>query len=276
MGGKSSAPAAPDYGPIAQSDTYQAQLEYNVAENQLQFGKDQFNQVWPYAQSYLQQQTASSAAQTQQAQTSQQYYDSTYKPIESQFATQAINYNTPANANQQAGGAMADVASTFDANRAASLSSLESYGIDPSQTRYGALDLGTRISQAAATAAAGTQSRLNTQATGMALEGDAINTGRGYASTVANDYTTATNAGMAGINAANSTTTTGVNAMGSPSSYFGLGNSSNANAAGAMNMGYQNQLSGAQFSAQQSEAAWGGIGSLVGAGIGVAGMAMMM
>ena len=262
--GKQSAPPPPNYGPIAAADEYQAQLQYNIGENQLEFGKQQFNQVWPYAQQYLQQQTATSAVETENAQNAQQFYQNTYQPIEKQFADQAVNYNTPANADQRAGSAMADVASSFDASRASSLSNLESYGIDPSQTRYGALDLGTRISQAAATAAAGTQSRLNTEATGLALEGEAINTGRGYASNVANAYGTATNAGLAGINAANSTTATGVNAMGNPTSYFAGGNNSNASAANAMNMGYNNALAGSQFEANQSSAFSSGVGSLLG------------
>lgn len=274
--GKSSAPAAPDYSQIASSDEANSIRATQLGDAQLQFAQAQFAQTWPYAQQYMNQQISSSAAQTQQAQDAQAYYKANYQPIETQFAQQAANYGSEANANQRAGSAMADVAQSFDSNRAAALSNLESYGIDPSQTRYGALDLGTRISQAAATAAAGTQSRLNTQATGLALEGDAINTGRGYASTVAGDYGTATNAGMAGINAANSTTMTGVNSMGSPTSYYNVANNANAGAASAMNMGYQNALSGSQFEAQQSEAAWGGIGSLVGTAAAVAGAAMMM
>lgn len=262
--GKSSAPAPPDYGPTAAASAHAADVQYLLGEDQLQFGKDQFTQTWPYAQQYLQQQTQSSKDATANAENAQKYYQDTYQPIESQFADQALKYNSPANANQRAGSAMADVASSFDANRASSLANLESYGIDPSQTRYGALDLGTRISQAAATAAAGTQSRLNSEGTGLALEGEAINTGRGYASNVANAYGTATNAGLAGINAANSTTQTAVNAMGSPTSYFAGGNQSNANSASAMNMGYNNALSGAQFNANQSNAFSSGIGSLVG------------
>lgn len=268
--GKQSAPAPPNYAPIAAADQQQANQEFQLGQEQLDFGKQQFAATEPYAQAYLTQQIASSSAEASNAQQAQQFYRDTYQPIEKQFADQAANYNTPANASQKAGNAMADVASTFDANRAASLSSLESYGIDPSQTRYGALDLGTRISQAAATAAAGTQSRLNTEATGMALQGEAINTGRGYASNVANAYGTATNAGLGGINAANSTTTTGVNSMGSPGSYMGLSSNSNAGAASALNMGFTNAMSNSSFQAEQSQAAWSGIGSLVGTVAGAA------
>lgn len=262
--GKGSAPAPPNYQPVAAADEQAAQLQYSLGQQQLQFGQQQFNQVWPYAQQYMQQQTASSAAASQEAQTQEAIYNQNTLPEIEQFQQTANNYNTPQNASQQAGSAMADVASTFDANRAASLQNLESYGIDPSQTRYGALDLGTRISQAAATAAAGTQSRLNTQGTGLALQGEAINMGMGLQNNVAGSYATAEGAGLSGINGANSTTTTGVNAMGSPASYFAGGNSANVGAANALNMGYQNQLAGARFNADQSSAFSSGVGSLLG------------
>lgn len=273
--GKPSAPAAPDYSPIAAADQQAAQQQFQLGEQQLKFGQNQFNQVWPYAQQYLQQQTENASDASQSAKTQQQYYDQTYKPIETKFADTASTYNSPARASENAGNAMADVASSFDTNRAAALSSLESYGIDPSQTRYGALDLGTRISQAAATAAAGTQSRLNTEATGMALEGEAINVGRGYPSSIAQSYQTATGAGAAGITGANQTTSTGVNAMGSPNSYFNGGTSAMTGATSALNTGFSNQMSGAQFNYTAAENTSQGIGQLIGGGLGLAAMFMM-
>jgi hypothetical protein len=266
--GKQASPAAPDYSGIASADTTAANNEYALGTSQLDWAQSQFNTVWPYAQQYLQQQTSSSAAATQTAQDEQAFYDSTYKPIESQFASQATNYDSPAQANANAGSATADVANSFDASRASALSSLESYGIDPSQTRYQALDLGTEVSQAAATAAAGTQSRLNTQATGLALEGDAINIGRGYSNSVAQSYATATSAGASGIGAANSTIANGANTMGTATQYMGLGAGANAGAVSALNTGFQDSLAGAQFQAQQSQSFSSGIGSLVGGALG--------
>lgn len=272
---KPSAPAAPDYTPIAQADQSQATQEFALGEQQLQFGQNQFNQEWPYAQQYLQQQTASSAAETANAQDEQSFYDQTYKPIETQFANEASNYDSPAQATENAGNAEADVASSFDANRTSALQSLESYGIDPSQTRYGALDLGTRISQAAATSAAGTQSNLNTQATGLALQGEAINVGRGYPGSVAQAYSTATGAGASGLAGATGVTNSAVNSMGSPTSYMNTGNASMAGATSALNTGFSNSLAGAQFNynvaANQSQ----GIGQLIGGAAGIAAMAFL-
>jgi hypothetical protein len=269
MGGKSSAPPAPDYTPIAMADARQAQNEYDLGQQQLKWGQDQFNTVWPYAQQYLQSQTAATQQEQQNAVNMQNFYNQTYKPIETSFASTALNYNSPARANQNAAAAEADVSNTFNANRNAATASLESFGIDPSQTRFGALDLGSRISQAAAGAAAGTQSRLNTEATGLALQGEAINTGRGYPGSVAQAYSTATNAGSSGLSAANSTINTGSTITGTPTSYLGLGNTSLNNEAGALNTGYQNRLQQSMVNNQVAASRLGGIGSLVGGAIGL-------
>lgn len=268
--GKQSSPAAPNYAPIAAADAQAATQQFQLGEQQQQFAQQQAATLDPYVTNYLNQETQTSALQTQQAEQAQQNYNTTYQPIETNFANTASNYNSPAQANVQAGNAMADVASSFDANRAASLSSLESYGIDPSQTRYQALDLGTRISQAAATAAAGTQSRLNTQATGLALQGEAVNMGEGIQNNVAQSYATATGAGTAGIGAFNQSTSTGSGANATAGNIYGGSATSNNFGAQALNLGYQNNLAGAQFQAQQSQAAWSGIGQLVGSAAGAA------
>ena len=271
MGGKSSAPPPPNYAPIAAADAQSAQMQYQLGQQQLQWGKDQFNQTWPYAQQYMQQQIQTAQTQNQNAQNMTDFYNSTYKPIESQFATTASNYNSPARADANSASAQADVANTFTANRNAAQQSLESYGIDPSQTRFAALDLGSRIAQSAATAAAGTQSRMNTEATGLALQGEAINTGRGYAGNVAQAYSTATNAGASGIGTANSTTQTGVGAMGNPTNYFSGGNNALNNWGNTLNQGYSNQLAAANFNRQNSVGVSQGIGQLIGGALGFAG-----
>lgn len=266
-GGKSSAPPAPDYTPIAQADVQTAQAEMNLAQRQMDQTQSNFNQEWPYAQQYLQQQTASSAAETAAAGQQQQFYDQNYAPIESQFADEAKNYSTQGRSDQNAAQAMGDVANSFDAARANATTNLESYGIDPSQTRYGALDLGTRISQAAAMAGADTQSRLNTQNTGMALQGEAINIGRGYPSAIAQSYSTATGAGSAGLGAANQTAGTGTAGNAAAGGILGGASSSYGGATGALNAGYSNSLAGTQFNANQSAQMSSGIGSLIGMGM---------
>jgi hypothetical protein len=296
-GGKGSAPAAPDYTPIAQSDIQAAQIDAQTSANQLAFAQQQYQQEQPYVQNYMtamtnqmgvdtaqqQQEIAVQNANIQNAQQQQQFYQQTYQPIESQFAQQATQYASPQRAQAQSAMAQADVANAYAGQRQAALQGLESYGIDPSQTRYGALDLGTRISQAGAQAGAGTQSYLNTLGTGLGLESEAINIGRGYPGTVAQTYATAQNAaggalgagqgvqgaGAAGIGAGTNTATAFGNLMGTPAQWGALQTGALGGATNAMNTGFQNQLSSFATNAQIAQNESSGIGSLIG-GIGMA------
>lgn len=286
--GKGSPPPAPDYTPIAQSDAAAAQLAATTSQNQLDFAKQQYADQKPYTDAYMKSMTDVSnldiqnqkqaAAAGQQAQT---FYQDTYQPIESQFAQEASGYNTPARAEQQSAAAQGDVASAFGGQRQAALQSLESYGIDPSQTRYGALDLGTRISQAAAQSAAGTQSRLNTEATGLALQGEAINIGRGYPGQVASAYSTSTGAGQgaagaggAGVGAGLNTSSTYGNMMGTPTQWAGLQQSALGGQTNALNSGFNNQMAGYNAEVTSAGNTMSGIGGMVGAAAGVAAVAI--
>lgn len=269
LGGED-APPPPDYRPIAQADLQAAEKQTELGHEQLDWARNQFNTVWPYAQQYLTAQMDANQSEQARAKDQQQFYNETYKPVEKQFADEASSYASPERTEQRAGMAMADVSTQFDASRKAALSQLEGYGIDPSQTRFQALDLGSRVQQAAATAAAGNQSRLNTQATGLALEGEAIKTGRGYPGDVAQAYSTATGAGSAGLAGANSTINTGSNATGTPTDYYGLANKSRAGATSALDTGFGNAATATNINNQLAANTTKGIGSLIGGGLGAA------
>lgn len=262
FGGK--APKPPDYSQVAAADSKAAQMQFDLGQEQLDWGKAQYEDIWPYAQHYLEMQNETTAFEQGRAKAAYTDWLDVYKPVEFGFAKTAMEYNTPERAEANAGAAMADVTSQFDAARRASAMQLESYGIDPSQTRYGALDLSARINQAASTAAAGTQSRRNTEATGLALMGEAVNIGKGYAGNIAQAFATSTNAGKSGVGAANDTYKTGAAAMGSPTSYMAGGNTALGNQAQAMNYGFNNQLGAANFNAQQSA----GVGNMIGGALG--------
>lgn len=79
MGGKSA--PAPDYGPMAAASERAAELGYDLGQDQLAFSREQYEALAPYAQEYLRQQAASSAALTGQA---QDYYDymREFRPLE--------------------------------------------------------------------------------------------------------------------------------------------------------------------------------------------------
>ncbi len=270
MGGKgSSSVQTPSYQPIATESLQAATMENQTQQDQLAQAKSEYNQQEPYVQSYLNSQTANANAQTQTAQAAQQEYSSVYEPIENQFAQTASSYNSPAQAAKAAGSAEGDVANQYDAARQSSLSQLESYGIDPSQTRSQALDLGTRVSQAAATAAAGTQAGISSQQQGLSLENTAINTGRGYSSAITSDYGGATSSGASGINASNATAST-YGGLEDNTSYGQLANQSLGTSSSAMNSQFSDQLQKGQLQDQESAETMQGIGSLVGGAISLA------
>lgn len=288
MGGKGSAPPPPDYSAMAQSSTDSAKIYADVSQQQLDWAKEQYKDQAPQTKQFMDEALASSkqsrAAQDEQldnARKSQQFYESTYQPIESRLAKEATDYNSPARANQASAMAQGDVATAFSGQRAAALQTLEGFNIDPSQTRYGALDLGTRISQAAAQASAGTQSRLQSEAVGRGLETQAANMGRGYAGQVVSQYggstgagTAATGQGGAGINAGINTSNVYGSMMGNPTQWASMSNTASNSAMNATNTGYQNQMAGFNANAAIAQNTTSGIGSMVGAAAGVAAIAI--
>lgn len=265
------APGTPDYSGVAQADARTAQMQYDTQQNQLDWAKQQYNDQEPYTKQFLQESLDAAHTNAANAAADRKRYQDIYQPVEDQFVKQATTWNNPDRSNQAAGAAMADVSNQFDAQRTASQAQLESFGIDPSQTRFAALDLGTRVSQAAATAGAGTQSRLNTEATGLGLEGEAINIGKGYPGQVAQSYNTATNAGQAGINSQTGATAAAGNVMNGTVGFANAGNNASANEVGALNTGFSNRMSAATFNYNSQRNTQNDIGQLAGGALGAAG-----
>ncbi len=268
MGGKS-APSTPDYTPIAQADEQAANQSFQLQSQEFDWAKSQAAQEDPYENAYLAQQTSNSAQESQIAQEENNQYQSTYVPIENQFAKEAQEYNSADNADQLAGEATADVANNYSAANKSAQQNLESYGIDPSQTRFAALDLGTSINQAAATAAAGTQSRQNTFNTGMSLEQNAINTGMGIESGAIGAYGGAASSGSAGFGSYNQSLGAQSSAQTGATAFGNEGISANSGATSALNDQFNNGLAGAQLNYQETQGMIGDATSLIGGAMGM-------
>lgn len=268
MGSSGGAPNAPDYSGLI-SAAQQQQAQYTSTMNdELAFAKKAYNDQLPYTQGIqtidLQNaQDAQKLAQSQQAQ-----YAKLYQPLAAQFVGQAQDYSDPTKTALARGQAEAAVGQQFDAAGDAAKRSLESFGVDPSATRFAALDIGTRTARAAATAAAGTQSDINRANTGLGLEATALNIGNGLPGQISSGVNSGTAAGGAGVGAGNSTYGTYSGALGNPLPWASL-------ASGAL--GLQGQLTGQQFNNQNSQFnsnqnASSGFGSALGAGLGIASM----
>ena len=285
---KGSAPPAPDYSAMAQSSTDSAKIYAGVSKDQLDWAKQQYADQAPQTKAFMdnamQASNLSMDAQKQQmglATEADDYYKQTYRPIETTLADEARTYNSPERTAQASAMAQGDVASAFSGQRNAALQTLEGFNIDPSQTRYGALDLGARISQAAAQASAGTQSRLQSEAVGRGLETQAANMGRGYPGQVTSQYggstgagTAATGQGGAGINAGLNTSNVYGSMMGNPTAWAGAANTATTSGINALNTGFGNQMAGFNANAAIAQNTSSGVGSLIGAGIGVAAIAV--
>lgn len=266
MGGKASAPPPPDYSAIAAASEKAAEYNYALGKEQLAWAKQQYGMDRQIADQVIDKAMTMADMNIENAQRDRAFYEQTYRPLESQLAADAATYGSKERRELEVGRAEANVAQEFAAARQAATRNLEAFGIDPSSTRYAALDVGTRTQEAAARAAAGNQASQIVDATQRALRSEAINVGKGYPGQVAATYGTALQAGNQAVNSGLATTASGANTMGTAPQWSQLGNQSLQTWGNTLNMQYQNQLDA--FKAENAGSS--GWGSALGAGLGLA------
>ena len=195
-------------------------------------------------------------------------YSQTYAPAQAKFMADAEAYGTPEKLAQARAGAQANVGDQFQAARDAATRQLESFGIKPSDTRFAALDLGTRIKEAAQKAASGDAASLTAEDKAFALQQAAIAQGANLpnasstASGVANQAgsnvvgqgNVANAAGSVANAAGSNANAAGANAVGAGNTAVGFGNTAvglggTANQAGANAVGAGNATTSAINSA---------------------------
>jgi hypothetical protein len=239
-------------------------MSQQTAREQLDWAREQDTMNRDLLNQVLDVQLPAMQEQFQTARADRQRYEEMFRPFEDQWAEEAKNYDTPERRAMERSRAMSDVSQQFDAQRQNALSRLENYGVDPSQTRNAALDVGVRTAQAAAAAHAATGADRRVEDTGRALESDVINLGRGALSNAAGFYGQAVGAGSAAQGNALNTTASGAGAVQS-----GLGFGSQAlqgygQGANIMSQGYGNQMAGWQAGQQQTAGMMGAVGGLAG------------
>lgn len=198
-------------------------------------------------------------------------YADKYRGLEDQQIADAESYASDARRDKEMGAAQANVGQQFDAARASAQRQLEGFGINPASTRFAALDIGTRSQEAAAKAAAGTNASNTVDNTARALRAQAIDTGQKDVNAANALGNTSTNAGTAANNATLNTTTSGAQTMGTGTQWAALGNNALGLYGQTLNQQYGNQLN--QYNAQNAQNNQpSGIGSAIGAGVGLAAM----
>jgi hypothetical protein len=262
---KSSAPSSPDFSGLIGAATQQSQQYNQIMQQELDFAKTAYNENKPFYQQAQQQDLAAQKTSNQFGADQLANYEQLYQPLQKQFVGEVSNYDSPDKAARARGQAMATVGQQYEAAGQAATRQLQSYGVDPSAARFGALDIGTRTGEAAATAAAGTQSDVNRENTAIGLQGQALNIGNSTANTGISANNSATGSGAGAVNATTSSYSPYASALGNPTAFGNLSQSALGQAGGFMQSGYQDQL--ANYNANQNSSS--GIGSAIGTAAGL-------
>lgn len=265
VGNKNLAPPPPDLTPVANAYKDAAAHSFQLGQDQLNWAKEQYASTKATTDKVVDSLLNSQAKTDQRADEYYKRYKDVYEPAQDRYLSDAENYDSAGRRDQNVGQAQAAVAQNFDAARQAATRQLEGFGVNPGATRYAALDAGTRVAEAAAKAAAGTQAARDTEATGLTLRANAINMGNGLPGQSATSSGVSTGAGTGATGSENQTFSTGSGAMTAPSAYTGQGVSAIGGWGQTLNNGYSNALDA--FKANNSASS--GWGSLLGAAAGI-------
>lgn len=187
-----------------------------------------------------------------------------FQPLENDFVQTAQNYATPAKQEEAAAAARADVQSADALQRQASARSMAANGIAPDSGRFAGITRAQDLNTALASAGAANNARQIVRDKGLALKADAINMGKGLASSTAAAYGIGTNSGNSAVSnnlSANQNFYANQGVMGQG---FQGAIGANNSAGSILNNLYGNQLSAWQANQQASSSGWGGLGNLVG------------
>lgn len=267
--GKSKAPPPPDYGPIAIANEKAAKLSSKVAMKQLAWAKEQYAKDSKLVTPIVKRATKAMQDQARWAKRDRARYEKVYQPLENELIKKGRQYSSETYQNEQAGKAQADVSQQFEMARNAAQDQLESFGVDPTQTRAGALDLNSRLQEATARASAGNQARERFDRIGTAIMGEMVNVGKGYPGQTAVAMQGSAQSGNSAVNSTLANTATGSQAMGNPTQWMGLGNQALGNWGNLVSGIYATQMEGYKARINASSGIGGAIGGIMGGLMGL-------
>jgi hypothetical protein len=258
MGGGSKVPSAPNYTPIANALTSQSASQTQTAKSLQDFFTNLYNKNAGVSDTVVNSALGQMDKLLGFSDWQMNRYKQTFAPLEDQLAAEAETRGSAAQQEYQAGRAEQEVARQAEQARTAAQQNLEQYGVDPSQTRQQALDLGSRVAAGAAMAGAGNQAREAARAEGDRLRAQAIDVGRGISAQGTGASQQGTQTGVTAANTGLATTASAAQTQGTPTQWSGLGTSSLGTWGDILNTGYQNQLSSWKAS-QDASSGWGGL-----------------
>lgn len=258
-------PAAPDYSPIIAAMNQIADFSNAQAKESLDWAKEQWannkgliDQINTGLLDYMNTSRASADAARARA-------DEAWDAGRAQLDEALDQYTDPAKKASRMGAAQAQVGQAFEEARNSSTRELESYGVNPSSTRFAALDLGLRAQQAAAQAGAGNMSSRTDEDAANNVGKSILDASNSQYGVATNDRAQAMQAGASAVANTTGLTTGEMASRGTGLQWTGQGTGALQGVGNTMNAGYRNQMD--QYNAERQSSS--GIGSLLG---GIAGL----
>jgi hypothetical protein len=275
-GGQSAPDPNPGMTAAAQSSVDVANIQKQTAQDYLDFSKQQYEEMKPYAQKISDEMVAASqqdrdiaSSQEKRAQDYYNYEQSTFRPLQEQAVQNAKDYNTDAKSEELARRSVADTEQAYSAQRQQALDTLASYGINPNSGRFASINARLNQAEAADKAGAATNARTNAEATKYGRMVDAINMGNGLAGNATAAAGTAINANSGSVGAGSAAYGIAANpgtaygqSFSNASNIYGNANSAYGTAGNIYGSIYQGQMQAYGANQQAQGAMMGAIGNI--------------
>lgn len=197
-----SSPPPPDYTPLANASKEAADVMAGISKQQLDFAKQQYDEMAPLAKQAA---AAQLAAQQQQMTQAQDYYDylkTTYRPLEEGLVKSAQEFDTAAYRDRLAQQAGAAAARAFGQTQAMAGRASAARGINAASPAAMAMQQQSLLGLSAQRAGMMNEASRQAEALGYARRMEAAGLGRGLSGASTGAYQAATGAGSAGVNTA--------------------------------------------------------------------------
>ena len=177
MGKSAKPPPPPDTSRFSRGMERQAADMQNWARQMWETGQEEWGRLQEWSQSYMGAALPAMEEAFGWAAEQRDRFDEYVIPQMQSLFSEAETYASKEEEMRQRASAVQDVKSATEAQREAQLRRLESYGIDPSETRYQALDKQAAVAEGAAAALAANQAGERTKEIGRTLGSEAIDVG---------------------------------------------------------------------------------------------------
>lgn len=205
-------------------------------------GQQEWGKLQDWSQQYMGKAMPAMEESFEWAKQQRERFDEYVQPQMQSLFNEAEKYASKGEEDRQRASAVQDVKSASEAQREAQLRKLEGYGIDPSETRYQALDKQAGVAEAAMSALAANQAGERTKQIGRDLRGEAINVGQNYLTDANQNTQIAGNLGQGALGAASGATATGANVQNASQGMWGMAQNQMGDAAGIVDTAYGREL----------------------------------